>query len=372
MLTDTQLRDQALALLAKTTDAYPTWVKKGRPNTNWAKAFALLEQVGATPAPPAAAPAASSTNPVPPPSSGVLFGAYIEGKNTYGYYLPKQAPWSNAPLVDPGATDAWAQFEKNAGKPVKLLMFGSGGPDPWTNSFAAAQVYLDAVVARGAIPVYDVATGGTLADYTAGKYNAQITAWAKSLAAWGKPIVFRLDCEMNGTWYGYGAQARKDPASFVAMWRHVHDLFTAAGANNASWHWCPNVDPENAQTPLEQLYPGDTYVDWTGMTGYNQGGESCAWLFDSTYARLVKLAPGKPIMVGETGSVDVGHTGEKVGFIHDFFAALPAKYPQVKAFCWFNWRIDEGQGWWDWPIESSAESLAAFQTAVSATNVVGR
>ena len=96
-------------------------------------------------------------------------------------------------------------------------------------------------------------------------------------------LVLRLDAEMNGAWYDYGSQAGQNPQAFVAMWRHVHDLFVAAGATNVSWQWCPNVDPESVQTPLEQLYPGDAYVDWTGMTGYNEGGESVSWLFDSTY-----------------------------------------------------------------------------------------
>ena len=184
-----------------------------------------------------------------------------------------------------------------------------------------------------------MSTGSTpLTDISAGTYDSQITAWAKAAAAWNKPLVLRLDAEMNGGWYDYGSQARQNPQAFVAMWQHVHDLFVAAGATNVSWQWCPNVDPESAQTPLEQLYPGDAYVDWTGMTGYNQGGESVSWLFDSTYSRLLTLAPSKPIMIGETGSVDSGFSGQKVQFINDLFGAMQSKYPQVRAFCWFNWR----------------------------------
>ena len=95
-------------------------------------------------------------------------------------------------------------------------------------------------------PRVDMSTGSTsLTDIANGVYDAQITAWAKGAAAWGKPFVLRLDAEMNGAWYSYGAQARSNPQSFVAMWRHVHDLFVAAGATNVSWHWDPNVDPEN-------------------------------------------------------------------------------------------------------------------------------
>jgi hypothetical protein len=359
----TDLRDQIVAALKRTTITYPEWVKQGKPKgSNWTKAFDLLAQLEPTRA-----------NPVPPPKSGCYLGAYIEGSSTYGYYFPKLAPWSNAPMVDKGHSDAWAQFEKSAGKPVKLLMFGAGGPNPWAQPFAAQQVYLDLVIDRYAIPVLDVSTGSTpLTDFTLGKHDAAITAWAKDAAAWGKPFVLRLDAEMNGTWYDFGAQARKSPTAFTAAWRSIRDLFDAAGATNVSWHWCPNVDPENTQTPLEQLYPGDAYVDWAGMTGYNEGGETCSGLFDSTYARLVKLAPSKPIMVGEVGSVDAGFPGQKVAFISDFFADLLSKYAQVRGFCWFNWRTAEHDPPWDWPIESSPESLKVFRVAVASPKVVGR
>ena len=51
----------------------------------------------------------------------------------------------------------------------------------------------------------------------------------------------------------------------------MHDIFTAVGANNATWVWCPNIDPNNGLHDLGALYPGDAYVDWTCLDGYNWG-----------------------------------------------------------------------------------------------------
>ena len=34
----------------------------------------------------------------------------------------------------------------------------------------------------------------------------------------------------------------------------------------------PNVDPNNKYTPYDQLYPGNAYVDWTCLDGYNKDG----------------------------------------------------------------------------------------------------
>jgi mannan endo-1,4-beta-mannosidase len=42
--------------------------------------------------------------------------------------------------------------------------------------------------------------------------------------------------EMNGNWYKWGDQ-NTSPATWVAAWRHVVDVFRANGADNVSWLW---------------------------------------------------------------------------------------------------------------------------------------
>ena len=56
--------------------------------------------------------------------------------------------------------------------------------------------------------------------------------------------------------------------NFVAAWRHIHDLFDAAGATNVIWVWNPNIINPVPGVQLEPLWPGGSYVDWVGMTGY--------------------------------------------------------------------------------------------------------
>lgn len=308
-------------------------------------------------------------NPVPPPGSGCYFGAYIEGRQTFHLYDPAGDPWGNAPLVDPGTSDPWPQFEADAGKKVKLLMHGYG---ILGQPFAAAQVYLDAVVARGAVSCLDTMGSGsaTLASINNGDHDAEFSAWFGAAAAWGHPFVIRPWAEMNGGWYSYGQEIRASqggPAAFVAAWRRIHDLAVAAGASNISWHWCPNVDPERIQTPLESLYPGDAYVDWAGMTGYSHAtNELWDWVFGDTYARLVAVAPTKPVMIGELASI----AASRQQFLADMFAKLPTSYPAVKAFCWFNWYILESGTYWTWPIE--AAQLSQFQAGIGSSYYVGR
>ena len=80
-------------------------------------------------------------------------------------------------------------------------------------------------------------------------------------------------------------------------------------------------------------------------------------------AALLALAPGKPIMIAETASVE--SPGSKPDWIHQALTIdLPQSFPNVKALVWFNWRIFENNTWRDWPIESSAATESAFQTAI--------
>src|SRR6185503_12337426 len=105
-----------------------------------------------------------------------------------------------------------------------------------------------------------------------GTYDAYITTWAKDARVWGKSFFLRFDNEMNGDWqFPWGEQVNENqPGEFVRAWRHVHDIFTQQGANNATWVWCPNC-ADNTTTPFGELYPGDSYVDWTCLDGYNWG-----------------------------------------------------------------------------------------------------
>jgi hypothetical protein len=47
---------------------------------------------------------------------------------------------------------------------------------------------------------------------------------------------------------------------------------------------------------------------------------------------------------------------------------MPRSFPRIKALVWFNYRIAQYGGWWDWEIESSAASQAAFQAAIGSNH----
>jgi beta-mannanase len=177
---------------------------------------------------------------------------------------------------------------------------------------------------------------------------------------------------MNGNWYPWASGVNGNTsASFIAMWRHVHDIFAKEGASNVRWIWSPNVDFAGA-TPLESLYPGDAYVDWVGLDGYNWGmvngwtpWHSFTDLFGASYARITRLT-NKPVIIGEMSSVESGAPAgqSKATWISSALGVeLPNNFPRVRAFVWFD---QNNGGQRDWRIDSSPDSLAAFRAAIAA------
>jgi hypothetical protein len=296
----------------------------------------------------------------------IYFGAWIGSQLT-----GEQAPW------DLSAID---RFQELVGKPVSVLNFSSAFYDCSRTPCkpeAFPKVPFDNLRARGIIPFFSWAGASMpvtvdepnfrLSTIAGGKYDAYIRGWAKAAAEWGHPFFLRFNWEMNGNWFPWGASANgNSPAEYVAAWRHVHDIFTSVGATNVTWVWCPNIDPDNSLTPLASLYPGDSYVDWTCLDGYNGDDPwtSFSDLFSSSYTELTSaIAPGKPIIVGETASTESG--GSKAQWISTMLSELPKEFPMIRGLLWFE-KIEEGPGGHsDWPVESSSSSSAAFSSGIN-------
>jgi beta-mannanase len=211
--------------------------------------------------------------------------------------------------------------------------------------------------------------GYTLKSIAAGDHDAFIRSFASGAAAWGGRIYLRPMHEMNGSWYSWGRGVNGNTAAdFVRAWRHMHDIFVAAGATNVKWVWSPNVR-YGPEYPLADLYPGSSYVDWVALDGYNWGSDphlgSPAWqtfgdIFGATYQEITQsVAPGKPMMIAETASTE--HGGDKPAWILKTFLTDVPKYPAVRAVIWFN----QADGPSDFRINSSSSSLVAFRQVLN-------
>jgi len=89
-----------------------------------------------------------------------------------------------------------------------------------------------------------------------------IAAGLQELQAAGIVVLWRPLHEMNGGWFWWGAQP---PADYIAVWRHMVGYFTREKKlHNLIWVFGPN----SGQQPPASYYPGDAYVDLTGLDAY--------------------------------------------------------------------------------------------------------
>ena len=208
-----------------------------------------------------------------------------------------------------------------------------------------------------------------------GSHDDYITQFAKDAAAWGKTIYLRPFHEMNGNWYPWGFGVNSNTtAQFKQLWIHVYTIFQQQNAKNVKFIWCPNVGglswQTNPTTSLADYYPGDAYVDWMALDGYNSFG--APWwqfssIFSSSYAELVAINPSKPIMVAEAASEFSPPDGDKAAWITNMETDIPTMFPNIHALSWFD---DNGYAAPGYPpnlyrFDSDAGSQAAFQHLAS-------
>lgn len=223
-----------------------------------------------------------------------------------------------------------------------------------------------------------------LSAIASGAQDGFLHAFARDMAAFKHPVLFRLNGEMNGSWEPYFDQA--GGPNFIAAWRHVVDVFRADGARNVTWVWCPNVtgpagsNSATAEDRLAQWYPGDDYVDWTGFDTYNWSSSNGApWMtfdqvmtgypkwYGDTYHAVLKLAPSKPMLLGEFASHNQG--GDKTAWIKDALAKIPTTYPAIRAILWFN--AGDASKPAAWPLSAVDGTGAMFSQGISAPPYVG-
>lgn len=318
----------------------------------------------------ASAPAAKRDHRPPPKPKQVYWGAWIGDQLT-----GTDAPWDMTPV---------AHLERLLGKGMSLIQFSSPFEDC---NRSPCRFYkfplepMDNIRAHGSIPVFSWGAEASprasaeqpafqLADILGGTYDSYIAQFAAEARDWGHPFFLRFAWEMNGNWFPWSEGANGNfRGQFVPTWRHVHDIFSAVGAHNVTWVWCPYADTARRlrRTPLKPLYPGNAYVDWTCLDGYNWGRNpinprpwrSFAEIFDPAYKLVTKrIAPRKPLMLGEFATSPYG--GHKAVWIRRMFKKIPEKYRRIRALIYFN-AIDRGI---DWPLESSATAAKAFAKGI--------
>ena len=230
-------------------------------------------------------------------------------------------------------------------------------------------------------------------EIAAGEHDDVIEAWAAAIADWAivddgpdRRVYLNLAPEMNGDWSPWSpALGDDDEEDFVAMWRHVHDLVheTELAADHVQWIW--TLDNTTRGVNRREVYPGDDYVDWAGIHGYNWanwgGWRSAEEVYGST-VEMIRSITDNPIALTEFGTSSETDDGDhdpdkKDAWIADAFAYLRAE--EVRMAMWFNITKET-----DWPVfdgEYGVETIdiddetynvyPAYKEAITAEGVLG-
>jgi hypothetical protein len=285
-----------------------------------------------------AVPATAADAPQP-----LALGAYIPGASE-----------------DPHRIDA---FAGEAGRrPVVVLSYKDWSSLPFDRA------ELDSIWRRGAVPMItwepwtSNGRGFPLREIAAKRFDRYLRRAAGSARLWGRPLFVRFAQEMNGDWFPWGRGDDGDTArDFRKAWKHVVDLFRFHGATNVIWVWSPNQD-SGGDFQLAPFYPGDEWVDWVALDGFNFGGRvgwpSFTTLFASSYDRVAAIT-NRPMMIAETGANEDG--GDKAAWVLSALGREAPRFPRLRSVIWFDAARPEA----DFRIDSSTSSLRAFRHAAS-------
>jgi hypothetical protein len=252
--------------------------------------------------------------------------------------------------------DNFASFEADSGQRLAVVLWYVS----WQSPFPTADA--DTVYANGSVPLitwepWISNSIGTLEAIASGSYESYVRGFIQSAKDWGQPLFLRFAHEMNGNWYPWSGQ----PENYIRAWRYIYNVKNELKASNVIMVWCPNNDsvPTASWNTIASYYPGDAYVDWIGLDGYNFGvadWETFDAVFSGAYATLTALT-SKPLMIGEFACAEDG--GDKPAWISDAFTKIEASYPRIKSFAWFNINKER-----DWRIQSSAAAQAAYKNSL--------
>jgi beta-mannanase len=178
-----------------------------------------------------------------------------------------------------------------------------------------------------------------------GKYDRYIKSFAGRLKKIKKKVFLRFGHEMNGNWYPWSG-IKIGQERYKAIYRYVKDTFDSEGVENIEWVFSINWENIPRKNDYSLYYPGDSYVDYIGIDGYNWG-KTQSWsrwmgFKDIFFKRYKEIGARfqKPVLISEFGCADKG--GDKAVWIKDALRAIK-KMKEVKGFVLFN--VDKEADW---------------------------
>lgn len=182
-------------------------------------------------------------------------------------------------------------------------------------------------------------------DVYRGKMDDKLRELARGIKAYGKPVLFRLNNEMNADWTSYcGLANLLDPDIFIETWKRLYRIFEQEGVHNAIWICNPfdNSYPPCRWANFINYMPPAEYMHVIGVTGYcmtHMGFPSFRKIYEKIQENYRPFFMDWPWIVSEFGcSGGEGiRNDQQAQWIRGMFDCYEqGLFPNIKASVWFS------------------------------------
>jgi hypothetical protein len=286
---------------------------------------------------PKGAAAHTRGKPPPVPSDGAYFGAWVQ-------------PLS---YTQQGRSDAVVTFESALNRRLDIVHTYRRETEtfPTASDFAAARNGSYLLLSWAIDDAQRIASGAE---------DEFVRSRAREIRSFGYPIFLEFQWEMDRPNL---ASVVDGPATYIAAWRHVHQIFASMHVNNVSWVWCPTA-AGFADGRAPAYYPGDDEVDWTCADAYPGGQapkEPLATLIGPYLAWAAQN--GKPAMLGEFGITHAVSPADRATWLGQARATIAA-HPQIKAVVYFDSGVRSTDPALDFSVAAPDPAFGVFRSWV--------
>jgi beta-mannanase len=221
-----------------------------------------------------------------------------------------------------------------------------------------------------------------------GKFDTQLRKWARAAKNSNIPLIIDFAPEMNGDWFPwsgklngagtknkYGNPNLADgPEKYRDAYRHIITIFRQEKVTKVTWvfHVDAYNTPGKSWNNYKAYYPGDSYIDWIGVSSYGAQTPSEDWqsfneVMSDSYPQLSKISSKKPLAVLEFGVTESGT--KKAKWINDALNSIKnKKYPRIKAISYWheNWENSDGT-MSRLRLDSSKNSLSTYKNLIKSS-----
>jgi hypothetical protein len=181
-----------------------------------------------------------------------------------------------------------------------------------------------------------------------GLRDANIAAIGDWIRSAGRPVYLRIGYEFDGPWNAL------PPDQYVAAYQYIVNALRAQNVTNVAYVWHSCGAPTFEGYPVSAWYPGDGYVDWAGVSVYQQFDGTLGTVSDIDSFCAFAKSRNKPIMIAESTPYGGISDASWTNWFLPCIELIHRHHIQMWCYIDANWEtlpMFAGQGWGNCLIE---------------------